>query len=405
MTAPTSPSTNSSAGRERVPFSPWPTFETEEIEAATQVLRSGKVNYWTGEEGRSFEKEFAAYVGTAHSVALHNGTAALETALQALGVGGGDDVVTTPRTFIATASAVVMRGARPVFADVDHDSQNLTADTIARALTPRTKAIIVVHLAGWPADMAPILALAEQKKVSVVEDCAQAHGALYDGRSVGSFGHINAWSFCQDKIVTLGGEGGAVTTNDRQLFERAWSFKDHGKSYDAVYNQKHPPGFRWLHDEFGTNFRMLEVQAAIGRVSLKKLEGWVRRRRDNARVLNERFERLPALRVTVPPKSVQHSYYKYYAFVRPEALKSGWSRDRILGAVSELGVPSFSGSCSEIYLEKAFDRHGLRPPERLKVARELGETSLMFLVHPTLHAEHIQRTADVLERVVNEATR
>jgi dTDP-4-amino-4,6-dideoxygalactose transaminase len=395
----------SSGPRERTPFSPWPTFEPEEIEAATRVLRSGKVNYWTGEEGRSFEKEFARHVGVDHCVAVHNGTVALETGLHALAIGAGDEVVTTPRTFIASASAVVMRGAKPVFADVDAVSQNVTADAIARVLTPRTKAIIVVHLAGWPADMPPILQLAEERKLAVIEDCAQAHGAKLDGRSVGTFGHVNAWSFCQDKIMTLGGEGGAITTNDRTLWDRSWAYKDHGKSYDAVHNQTHPPGFRWLHHDFGTNARMLEVQAAIGRASLPKLAGWVSRRRENARHLDERFQKLPGLRVTVPPAKAYHSYYKYYVFVRPEALKAGWSRDRITSAVSELGVPAYSGSCSEIYLEKAFERHGLAPAERLPVARELGETSLMFLVHPTLHAEHIQRTAEAVERVMSEATR
>jgi dTDP-4-amino-4,6-dideoxygalactose transaminase len=388
-----------------IPFSPWPTFEADEIEAAARVLRSGKVNYWTGDEGRGFEKALAAYVGTKHAVALNNGTAALELALNAVGVARGDEVITTPRTFIASASAAVMRGATPVFADVERESGNITAETIACAITARTKAVVVVHLAGWPAEMAPILQLADEKKIAVIEDCAQAHGARYEGRSLGSFGSVNAWSFCQDKILTLGGEGGAVTTNDRGLWEKCWSFKDHGKSYDAVYDPSHPPGFRWLHHDFGTNCRMLEMQAAIGRISLPKLDARVERRREHARVLDERFARISGLRVAVPRRGLYHSYYKYYAFVRPDALKSGWTRDRILAAAGELGVPIFSGSCSEVYLEKAFERHALRPRERLPVARELGETSLMFLVHPTLLAEHVHRVADVVERVMNDATR
>lgn len=387
------------------PFAPWPHFEADEIEAATRVLQSGKVNYWTGQEGRLFEREFAEYVGTRHAVALHNGTVALELALYALGVGDGDEVITTPRTFIASASAAVMRGAKPVFADVDPDSGNITAETIEKAITSRTKAIIVVHLAGWPADMDPIMDLAEKRGLKVIEDCAQAHGAKYKGRSVGSIGHVGAWSFCQDKILTTGGEGGMLTTNDPELWSKAWSFKDHGKSYDAVYNRQHPPGFRWLHEDFGTNWRMLELQAAIGRVILRKLDGWVDKRREYANYLNERLGQIPALRITLPPKGIHHAYYKYYVYVRPEKLKPGWNRDRIMMAVGELGIPCFSGSCSEIYLEKAFEKAGLRPAERLPIARQLGETSLMFLVHPTLQPEHIEATAAAVEQVMEQALR
>ncbi|MER3489790.1 MAG: aminotransferase [Meiothermus sp.] len=387
------------------PFAPWPHFEADEIEAATRVLQSGKVNYWTGQEGRLFEQEFAEYVGTRHAVALHNGTVALELALYALGVGSGDEVITTPRTFVASASAAVMRGAKPVFADVDPDSGNITAETIEKVITPRTKAIIVVHLAGWPADMDPIMDLAEKYGLKVIEDCAQAHGAKYKGRSVGSIGHVGAWSFCQDKILTTGGEGGMLTTNDPEVWSKAWSFKDHGKSYDAVYNRQHPPGFRWLHEDFGTNWRMLELQAAIGRVILRKLDGWVDRRREYANYLNERLGQIPALRITPPPKGIYHAYYKHYVYVRPEKLKPGWDRDRIMMAVGELGIPCFSGSCSEIYLEKAFEKAGLRPAERLPIARQLGETSLMFLVHPTLQPEHIEATAAAVEQVMEQASR
>jgi dTDP-4-amino-4,6-dideoxygalactose transaminase len=387
------------------PFAPWPYFEPDEIEASVKVLQSGKVNYWTGQEGRIFEREFAQYVGTKHAIALHNGTVAIELALYAMGVGEGDEVITTPRTFIASASAAVMRGARPIMADVDQDSGLITAETIEKVLTPRTKAIIVVHLAGWPADMDPIMELARKHNLWVIEDCAQAHGAKYKGKSVGSIGHAGAWSFCQDKILTTGGEGGMLTLNDDALWSKAWSFKDHGKSYDAVYNRQHPPGFRWLHEDFGTNWRMLEVQSAIGRVILRKLDGWVEKRRMYAHYLSERFRQIPALRVPEVPADLYHAYYKYYVYVRPEMLKPGWSRDRIMQAVSEVGIPCMSGSCSEIYLEKAFTSRGWQPAERLPVARELGETSLMFLVHPTLGMEHIKATAEVVEQVMQEASR
>jgi dTDP-4-amino-4,6-dideoxygalactose transaminase len=384
-------------------FNPWPYFDSEEIDAATAVLRSGKVNYWTGIEGREFEKEFAAFTKCKHAVAVANGTVALELALYALGIGPGDEVIVPSRTFIASASCAVMRGAIPIIADVDAESQNLTADTIGPLLSSRTKAIVAVHLAGWPCDMDPILELAREHGLKVIEDCAQAHGAIYKGRRVGSLGDVATFSFCQDKIMTTGGEGGMLTTNDETIWKRSWSFKDHGKSYDAVYNRQDPAGFRWLHESFGTNWRLTEMQSAIGRVLLQKLPSFVEIRRKNAAILTEVFSKLPGLRVAVPATGIYHSYYKYYAFVRPESLRDGWNRDRIMAAISAEGIPCFSGSCSEIYLEKAFPPE-MRPAQRLNIARELGETSLMFLVHPTLGEKDMRDTCHAVKKVFEVAT-
>jgi hypothetical protein len=381
----------------------WPFFSEDEIEAAAAVLRSGKVNYWGGQEGRLFEKEFAAFAGCKYGVALANGSVALECALRALGIGPGDEVVTTSRTFIASASCAVMLGARPVFADVDRESQNITADSVRNVLTSHTKAIVAVHLAGWPCEMDEILALARERGIKVVEDCAQAHGATYKGRPVGSLGDVAAFSFCQDKIMTTAGEGGMVTTNSTALWKRMWSLKDNGKSYDAVYLREHAPGFRWLCESFGTNWRLSEVQSAVGRIELKKLPNWLSVRRKYAQILTDKFITLPGLRVTVPPPYIGHAYYKYYVFVRPEVLHSGWTRDRIMETINAQGIPCFSGSCSEIYLEKAFPLEW-RPQERLGVARELGETSLMFLVHPTLTEGHILAICRAVEKVMDAAT-
>jgi dTDP-4-amino-4,6-dideoxygalactose transaminase len=382
---------------------PWPIFADDEIEAAVQVLRAGRVNYWTGDQGRLFETEFAAFVGCKYAIALANGTVALECALKALGVGPGDEVVIPSRTFISSAGCAVMLGARPVIADVDRDSQNITPDSILRVLTPRTKAIIAVHLAGWPCEMDEILALARERGIKVVEDCAQAQGATYKGRPVGSLGDVAAFSFCQDKIMTTAGEGGMVTTNSAELWKSMWFLKDHGKSYDAVYHREHAPGFRWLHESFGTNWRLTEVQSAIGRIQLRKLPQWLSVRRKYAQILTSQFATLPGLRVTVPRKHIEHAYYKYYAFVRPEALRPEWTRDRIIEAINAEGIPCFSGSCSEIYLERAFPPEW-RPRERLTVARELGETSLMFLVHPTLTEGHIHDTCATVKKVMSAAT-
>lgn len=385
-------------------FAPWPSFTEEEANAVRDVILSNKVNYWTGQETRSFEKEFAAWAGTEYAVALANGTVALDLALKALQIGAGDEVIVTSRTFLASVSSIVNAGAVPVFADVDLDSQNITPESIQRVLTPRTRAIICVHLAGWPCDMDPIMALAKSHDLKVIEDCAQAHGALYKGRPVGSIGHIGAWSFCQDKIMTTGGEGGMVTTNDRQMWADMWAYKDHGKSWDAVYEREHAPGFRWLHETFGTNWRMLEVQAVIGRIQLGRMEAWQAARLQNAQAIWSAASSLSALRVPEVPAEIQHAAYKCYVFVRPEHLKDGWSRDRILNEISSRGVPVFSGSCSEVYLEKAFDNTGWRPVERLPHAKELGETSLMFLVHPTLTQQEIVLTCKTLTDVIQQAS-
>ena len=385
-------------------FSPWPSFTVEEADAVRDVILSNKVNYWTGQETRAFEKEFAAWSGTEYAVALANGTVALDLALKALGIGAGDEVIVTSRTFLASVSSIVNAGAVPVFADVDLDSQNFTAETISAVLTPRTKALICVHLAGWPCDMDPIMALANEHGLKVIEDCAQAHGAHYKGRPVGSIGHVGAWSFCQDKIMTTGGEGGMVTTNDRQLWADMWAYKDHGKSWDAVYEREHAPGFRWLHESFGTNWRMLEVQAVIGRIQLRRMQDWQADRLKNAMCIWETARQLPSLRVPVVPVDDVHAAYKCYVFVRPEQLRADWSRDRILNEIISRGVPAFSGSCSEVYLEKAFDNTGWRPEQRLEHAKELGETSMMFLVHPTLTEAEINLTCRVLSEVVQEAS-
>lgn len=382
----------------------WPQFEDDEIEAVSEILRSGKVNYWTGEECRSFEKEYALNTGVQYAIALANGTVALELALYALDVGPGDEVITSSRTYIASASCIVMRGATPVVADVDPVSQVITAETIRKVISPKTKAIIPVHLAGWPCNMTSIMDLAHEHNLKVIEDCAQAHGAFYNGQPVGSFGDAAAFSFCQDKIITTGGEGGMLLLKDEDLWKKAWAYKDIGRSYDAVYNRQHSPGFRWLTESFGTNWRMTEMQAAIGRLQLKKLPSWVAKRRKNAAVLTSCFSRLPGLRVTTPPSNITHSYYKYYAFVEPSALKADWDRDRIMETISTRGVPCMSGSCSEIYLEKAFLNHGFGPSERLPVAKRLGETSLMFLVHPTLDEPSLEMTYEVVKETMNMAT-
>tara|TARA_R110001599_G_scaffold326067_1_gene538474 strand:- start:96 stop:1274 length:1179 start_codon:yes stop_codon:yes gene_type:complete len=387
-----------------LPLNPWPSFTEEEANRVSEILLSNKVNYWTGQEGREFEKEFAQFADSGYAIAVSNGTTALDLALNALEIGSGDEVIVTSRTFIASISSIVNAGAKPVFTDVDRDTQNISPETIEPVITVKTKAIICVHLAGWPCEMDGILELAKLHDLKVIEDCAQAHGARYKGKSVGSFGDISAWSFCQDKIMTTGGEGGMVTTNDKELWAKMWSFKDHGKSYEAIYNKEHPPGFRWVHESFGTNWRLTEMQSAIGRIQLKRMPEWTRIRGQHAAKLVRVCREFNCIRLPLIPDYIQHANYKFYAFIVPDQLKEGWSRDKILEELNLLGVPAMQGSCSEVYLEKAFDDKPFKPKNSLPVAKELGETSLMFQVHPSITNEQMDWVAMQLKLTLLKAS-
>ena len=383
----------------------WPYFDIEDINKASEILKSGKINYWTGFEGREFEKEFSSYIGVKHSVAVDNGTNALILAAHALRISKGDEVIMSPRTFVASAFSIMHLGAKPVFIDIDRDSQNMDSNLIEAAITPKTKAIMAIHLAGWPCEMDQIQEICKKYNLFLIEDCAQAHGAKYNGKSVGSFGDINAWSFCQDKIMTTAGEGGMVTTNNKDYWSTVWSFKDHGKNYDTVYNKEHPPGFRWLHEDHGTNARMTEIQSAIGRLQLKKLDTWIDQRTNLSNIFNDAFKDLDGLRITLPPSHIKHAYYKYYVFTEPEKLKSDKDRDFIMNSLNDLGIACYSGSCSEIYKEKAFDKIFSNQKPLLRVANELGKTSLMFLVHPTIDEDDIYRICEQTRKIIKQCQR
>lgn len=388
------------------PFKPWPNFSQEEADVVSRVLLSNKVNYWTGTECKEFEKEFAVFSGTDHAISVANGTLALDLALHGLSIGshnggnGEDEVIVTSRSFLASASCIINAGAKVIFADVDPDTQNVSGNSVAAQVSKNTKAVICVHLAGWPCDMDEIGEAIKGRDIKLIEDCAQAHGALYKGKPVGSLGDVAAWSFCQDKIMTTGGEGGMVTCNDKNLWSRMWSFKDHGKSFDAVFNKQHPPGFRWLHESIGTNWRMTEMQAAIGRIQLKRMPLWHKARVQNAKNLmdvlapyageNGFLRFLPHDQGGIGHKDSVHAWYRFFAFVRPENLASGATRDSLIDRIQSQGLPCMQGTCSEMYLEKAFDNSSSRPKSRLPIAKELGETSIMFLTHPGVHKVSIK---------------
>lgn len=381
----------------------WPRYEQDEIDAVADVLRSGKVNYWTGAHGRKFEEEFAAYTGLQHAVFVANGTVAIELALRALDLPSGSEVITTPHTFIATSSAIVTVGLRPVFADIDPNTGNITPETIEAVISNRTRAVIVVHLGGWPARMPEIQALCHGHGLRLIEDCAQAHGATIGDRHVGTFSDIAAWSFCQDKIISTGGEGGMVGTEDERLWRRMWSYKDHGKSWEAVFEREHPPGFRWLHDSFGSNWRGTEMQASIGRIQYRKLPQWHKQRTHNALYLAHRLRELPGLTVPLPDEPSRHAFYRLYARLDLEMLAEGWSRDRLIGQMASLGRMVSTGSSTEIYREKAFGLEGLTPTKPLPNASARGADALAFLTHPGLRPEDLSQTADRLAAALKEA--
>ncbi len=389
------------------PMPTWPNFGASERDAVLRALDSGHLTYWSGNEGRHLEAEFASACGRTHAIAVANGTLALELALRAFGVGPGDEVVVPARTFIATASSVVAVGAVPVIADVDPHSGTLTAETTLPALSARTRAVIPVHLGGWPVAMEPLMRLARERDLIVIEDCAQAlGGSLLSGPIGSGESHAATFSFCGDKIVPAG-EGGMLVLDDEGAFERAWSYKDHGKSMQALEPAPVPGGqaFRWLVEEFGSNWRMPELSAALVRAGLAQLPIWHERRRENAHRLAAALTDTPGIRVPLPETGFEHAFYRLYAYLEPAALGAGWDRDRVVAAITAEGTPCQYGTCGEIYREQAFVRAGLAPAERLPGAASLHETAIAFFVHPTLEASDIDDTATAVRRVLEAACR
>lgn len=390
------------------PFPTWPAPGPASAQAITQMIASGRINYWTGTCTRELEDRYAQMLGREHALAVANGTVALELALHAMGIGAGDEVIVPARTFIATAGAVVSVGARPVVADIDRDSGNLNAETVEPLLSPATRAVIAVHLGGWPVDMDPLLELLEPRGIALLEDAAQAHGGMYRGRPVGRLGSVaSAFSFCNDKIISAG-EGGLLALDDEDAFRRAWSYRDHGKSYQRVMEQADDAdtcSYRWLVDSFGTNWRLPELCAPLVTEGLDRLTEWHAARTQTALHIARSLEDIPGLRIPLPADGVEHAFYRLYAYVVPERLTEGWDRDRITRAIAAEGVPCQYGTCAEIYKERAFTEAGFAPEHRLPVASELHETSLAFFVHPTLGQSEADDTVAAVRKVMEVACR
>ena len=279
--------------------------------------------------------------------------------------------------------------------------------SIEPLINNKTKAISVVHIGGWPADMISICKLAKSYGIPVVEDCAQAHGAkiLHNGefKSVGSFGDISAWSFCQDKIISTAGEGGMITTNDKKKWEFIWSLKDHGKNYNLVNKKDNKIGFRWLHESIGTNLRITEIQSAIGKIQLKNIDKTNKMREKNALYLISRLKKFKSLRIPIPSNDMKHAWYRLYVYLKIDFLSSDWSRNRIIHEINLLGYPAFSGSCGEIFREKCFKDYKIN--QNLKICKELSDTSLAFLVHPNINQNELEKYGEAICLILEKATK
>tara|TARA_Y100000589_G_scaffold246871_1_gene234647 strand:- start:4945 stop:6129 length:1185 start_codon:yes stop_codon:yes gene_type:complete len=382
---------------------PWPYYAEDEVNATCQVLKSGKVNYWTGKIGRKFEELFSEWCGTKYAYSLANGTLALDLAYRCLCLSNQEEIITTPRSFIATASSISVLGLKPVFADVDFNSGNITAKTIEPLINSKTKAISVVHLGGWPADVIEIKKLAKTYNLKLIEDCSQAHGARINELNVGSFGDIGTWSFCQDKILSTGGEGGMITTSDASIAELIASWRDHGKNIKKMLENTKNTSFRYIHDNLGLNYRMTEIQSKIGELQLRKLPEWHKKRKENAYAIAKALDNCDNIRIPMPSPPFEHAWYKLYAYLIPEALSDGWDRDRILHEFNQERTPVFSGSCGEIYLEKCMKNNN--PKQKLINAKSLGENSLMFLVHPTIDKSSLEMYTSRISNILNKACR
>ncbi len=389
-------------------FPKWPYYSEDEIEIVSNILREGTVNYWTGETTNLFEKEFSHFCGCKYNIALANGSLALSCAYLAIGLTNGDEIITTPRSFVATASSAMLLGGKPVFADVDKNSGNITAESIEPLINENTKAIVVVHIGGWPAEMVRIANLAKKYNLFLIEDCAQAHGAAINIKnkfiSVGQFGDISTWSFCQDKIISTGGEGGMISTNNEEFYKKIWAFKDHGKSLDKIFNKSKSVSYRYVHDNLGSNFRITNIQSGIGLIQLKKIEYWNKIRTRNAQILINELSDIEFLRVPIPGLDIRHAWYKFTCYIEEEKLKEGLTRDVLIKKIREKGFPAFQGSCSELYLENCFNNKK-NTHQILPIAKKLGETSLCFLIHPTISEDIMSEYTNAIRQVILEATK
>jgi perosamine synthetase len=351
-----------------------PIIEDEEVEEVVKVLRSGFIAQ--GPKVAEFEEDFAEYIGVKHAVASSSGTTALHLALLAAGVGPGDEVITTPFTFAATGNSILYVGAKPVFVDIDHETYNLDPEKIEKEVTDKTKAIMPVHLYGQPADMDPIKEKADDHKLIIIEDAAQAHGAIYNGKKTGSLGDMGCFSFYPTKNMTTS-EGGIITTNSEEMAEKARVLRAHGESE------------RYTHVVLGYNFRMTDIAAAIGIVQLKKLEKFNEKRIKNAKYLTEQIDKINGIKPPYVPANVKHVFHQYT--IRVEKSK----RDELMKFLNSSGIGTGIHYPKPIYQQKLYQELGFSAscPEAEKAAAEV----LSLPVHPSLDVDDLEKIVSALK--------
>tara|TARA_Y100001970_G_scaffold199595_1_gene242804 strand:+ start:40020 stop:41201 length:1182 start_codon:yes stop_codon:yes gene_type:complete len=389
----------------KIKFSNWPYYSKEEVNSVSKILLSGKVNYLYGKYGTIFENKFSKYINSKYAIAVSNGTVALELSLLSLNLKKNDEIIVTPRSYFSSASSILKVGAKPVFIDVDINTQNITLDNIAKAVTRKTKVIICVHLSGYPCDMIEISKFAKKNKLVIIEDCSQAHGAKINQKKVGSFGNISIWSFCNDKIISTGGEGGMITTNNEKIKEFIWSYKDQGKNYKKFFSQNKKNVFRYLHDQVGSNFRITEMQSIIGIHQLKSLEKNISIRNKYAKLLNKTLMNFPAVLTTKVKKNYLHAYYRYYFFINIKKLKKNWTRDKIIKNLCSYNIQSGSGSCPTIFLEDPFKKLVKDSKKNFLNAKKLGRISIALNIHHNLKLKEVHLICKILKNILKKASK
>ncbi len=377
-----------------IPFTK-PIVGDEEIEAVKSVLKSGMLA--EGKVARQFEGKFAKYVGTKFATVTSNGTTALSTVLEALGIQPGDEVITSPFTFIASANTIAMLGAVPIFVDIKRDTYNIDPDLIEAAITTRTKAIMPIHIFGMPADMKRIMKIASKHDLLVIEDACQAHGSTIDGKMVGSFGHAGTYSFYATKNM-MTGEGGMVTTNDEELLDRMMCIKNHGRGKQGGYS----------HSRIGYNNRMLDMVAAIGIEQLKRMPEVVRKRRKTAQMYNTFFSEYDSIEPQVADKGFESSYHLY----APRLHSDKMSRDQMVQALRDNGVGSravYAIPChrQNTYLDISEWRWAkyVKYPDYSKVSlpisEEVGAMHFDIPVHPMLTEDEIEHIFSAFRKILD----
>ncbi len=352
-----------------------PIVGEEEIKAVEEVLRSGMLTQ--GEKVLRFEEEFSKYLGVRNSIAVNNGTVALDLALKGLGIEQGSEIISPAFTFIATANSVLYQGLKPVFADVDPRTFNLDPDDLSEKITPRTRAVIGVHLYGQPFDLKAIRQICEDRNIALVEDCAQAHGAEFEGKKVGSFG-TGCFSFYPTKNMTTG-EGGMITTNDDALAARLRLMRNHGDT--GKYN----------HVALGYNYRMMNLQGAIGLEQLKRLEGFIARRISNAEILNQNI-RIEGLTTPYRASNVRHVYNQYVLRVEDSFPVT---REKLMEYLQSKGIASAVHYPKAVYEQPLYRELGFGQ-ERCPVSEDVSRRVMSLPVHPSLSQPDLLYIAETL---------